>query len=106
MSLKKSILFVSAAASWPLTDGKRQRTWFLIEALSKLYNVDFLFIGFESEKKTKEQQSKNYRKLFFIKKSKTHIRKFLSKSKCYFFSKQKKIDFPKNIKKLVKKYQK
>ena len=70
MSLKKSILFVSAAASWPLTDGKRQRTWFLIEALSKLYNVDFLFIGFESEKKTIEQQSKNYRKLFFIKKSK------------------------------------
>ena len=26
--MKPSILFVTNAANWPLTDGKRQRTWF------------------------------------------------------------------------------
>lgn len=66
MSFKKSILFVSNAASWPLTDGKRQRTWFLLEALSKSYEVDFLFLGFKAEKDLIEQNTNNYRKLFFI----------------------------------------
>jgi hypothetical protein len=48
--MKPSILFVTTSSNWPLTDGKRQRTWFLIEALSEKFNVDLLFIGYQSEK--------------------------------------------------------
>ena len=66
MTIKKSILFLSTAANWPLTDGKRQRTWFLLEGLSKVYNIDFLFIGFQQEKALIEKHTTNYRKLFFI----------------------------------------
>lgn len=66
---QKSILFLSTSASWPLTDGKRQRTWFLIEALSKEYLIDFVFIGNEKERALIEKNSKNIRNLFYIRKS-------------------------------------
>lgn len=64
--MKPSILFVSISSNWPLTDGKRQRTWFLIEALSKKFNVDLLFIGYQSEKEQIEKSTNSINKLFFF----------------------------------------
>ena len=64
--MKPSILFISISSNWPLTDGKRQRTWFLIEALSKKFNVDLLFIGYQSEKEQIEKSTNSINKLFFF----------------------------------------
>ena len=64
--MKPSILFVTTSSNWPLTDGKRQRTWFLIEALSKKFNVDLLFIGYQSEKNQIEKSTNTINKLFFF----------------------------------------
>lgn len=47
--MKPTILFVTTSSNWPLTDGKRQRTWFLLEALSKKYSVDVLLIGYKKD---------------------------------------------------------
>ena len=64
--MKPSILFVTTSSNWPLTDGKRQRTWFLIEALSEKFNVDLLFIGYQSEKNQIEKSTNTINKLFFF----------------------------------------
>lgn len=64
--MKPSILFVSTSSNWPLTDGKRQRTWFLIEALSEKFKVDLLLIGYQSEKLQIEKSSNSINKLFFF----------------------------------------
>lgn len=64
--MKPSILFVTTSSNWPLTDGKRQRTWFLIEALSKKFKVDLLFIGYQSEKEQIEKSTNSINKLFFF----------------------------------------
>ena len=64
--MKPSILFVTNAANWPLTDGKRQRTWFLIEALSKKYVVDLLLLGPESEKVQVEKSKSSINNLYFV----------------------------------------
>jgi len=63
---RPSVLFVTASSNWPLTDGKRQRTWFLIEALSKKYDVDLLLIGFESDKKQIESSTSSIKNLYYI----------------------------------------
>jgi hypothetical protein len=63
--MKPAILFVSTAANWPLTDGKRQRTWFLLETLTKNYWVDMHFIGTLNEKKLIEQHSHFIRSIYF-----------------------------------------
>jgi glycosyltransferase involved in cell wall biosynthesis len=63
--MKPSILFVSTSSNWPLTDGKRQRTWFLIEALSKKFKVDLLFIGYQGEKEQIEKSNNSINSLFF-----------------------------------------
>lgn len=65
-TIKPSILFLTTSSNWPLTDGKRQRTWFLIEALSQKYYVDVLLIGFLSDKTQIEESNSSYRKLFFV----------------------------------------
>lgn len=41
----ESILFISYSGLWPATDGKRQRTYALITALSARYHVDYLIIN-------------------------------------------------------------
>jgi glycosyltransferase involved in cell wall biosynthesis len=64
--MKPSILFVTTSSNWPLTDGKRQRTWFLIEALSEKFNVDLLLIGYQSEKNQIEKSTNAINKLFFF----------------------------------------
>ena len=64
--MKPSILFVSTSSNWPLTDGKRQRTWFLVEALSEKFNVDMLLIGYQSEKEQIEKSTNSINKLFFF----------------------------------------
>jgi hypothetical protein len=64
--MKPSILFVSTSSNWPLTDGKRQRTWFLIEALSENFRVDLLLIGYQSEKNQIEKSTNSINKLFFF----------------------------------------
>jgi glycosyltransferase involved in cell wall biosynthesis len=64
--MKTSILFVTKSSNWPLTDGKRQRTWFLIEALSERFNVDLLFIGYISEKNQIEISTNTINNLFFF----------------------------------------
>ena len=63
--MKSSLLFVATSSNWPLTDGKRQRTWFLIEALSKKYNVDLLLIGYQSDKEQIEKSNNSINRLFF-----------------------------------------
>ena len=63
---RPSVLFVTTSSNWPLTDGKRQRTWFLIEALSKKYDVDLLLIGFESDKKQVEESTSSVKNLYYI----------------------------------------
>ena len=63
--MKPSILFVTTSSNWPLTDGKRQRTWFLIEALSKKFMVDLLFIGYQGEKKQIEKSNNSINRFFF-----------------------------------------
>ena len=64
--MKTSILFVTTSSNWPLTDGKRQRTWFLIEALSKKFNVDLLFIGYQGEKEQIEKSNNSINRFFFF----------------------------------------
>lgn len=62
---KPSVLFITTSSNWPLTDGKRQRTWFLIEGLAKKYIVDILFIGFEGEK-DKINPGTSVNEVFFV----------------------------------------
>ncbi len=64
--MKPSILFVTTSSNWPLTDGKRQRTWFLIEALSEKFKVDLLLIGYSNEREQIEKSTKSINKLFFF----------------------------------------
>jgi hypothetical protein len=64
--MKPSILFVTTSSNWPLTDGKRQRTWFLIEALSEKFNVDLLLIGYPADKNQIEKSTNEINKLFFL----------------------------------------
>lgn len=64
--MKPSILFLTTSSNWPLTDGKRQRTWFLIEALSEKFNVDMLLIGYQSEKEQIEKSTNSINNLFFF----------------------------------------
>lgn len=71
--MKSSILFVTTSSNWPLTDGKRQRTWFLIEALSQKFNVDLLLIGHQSDKQQIEKSTNSINKLFFFDISKSNL---------------------------------
>lgn len=64
--MKPSILFITTSSNWPLTDGKRQRTWFLIEALSEKYSVDLLLIGYPSEKQQIEKSTNSIERLYFF----------------------------------------
>lgn len=64
--MKPSILFVTTSSNWPLTDGKRQRTWFLIEALTEKFRVDLLLIGYPSEKEQIEKSTNLINELFFF----------------------------------------
>ena len=64
--MKPSLLFITTSSNWPLTDGKRQRTWFLIEALSEKFNVDLLLIGCQNDKEQIEKSTNTINKLFFF----------------------------------------
>ena len=64
--MEENILFITASSNWPLTDGKRQRTWFLIEGLSKKYNVDVLLIGSQNDKDNFNLHASSVNKLYFI----------------------------------------
>lgn len=60
------ILFITTSSNWPLTDGKRQRTWFLLEALSKKYSVDVLLISYQKDKDEFNITSSSVNELFFM----------------------------------------
>ena len=64
--MKPTILFVTTSSNWPLTDGKRQRTWFLIEALAKKYTIDLLLMGYEKEKEQIQNAGSSLRDVYFI----------------------------------------
>ncbi len=63
---KPSILFLTTSANWPLTDGKRQRTWFLLKALSVKYTVDVLLIGYQDDKNQFNITTSSTNKLYFF----------------------------------------
>ena len=93
--MKQNILFITASSNWPLTDGKCQRTWFLLEALSKEYIVDVLLISYQKEKGEFNITSSSVNELFFIEKpnlgfSKINLPNFLLSKK---YRIQKKIFF-------------
>ncbi len=71
--MKSSILFVTKSSNWPLTDGKRQRTWFLIEALSEKFNVDLLLIGCESENNQIEISTNTIKNIYFFDTTKANL---------------------------------
>ncbi len=60
------ILFITTSSNWPLTDGKRQRTWFLLEALSKKYSVDVLLISYQKDKGEFNITTSSVNELFFV----------------------------------------
>ena len=60
------ILFITTSSNWPLTDGKRQRTWFLLEALSKKYSVDVLLIGYQKDQYEFNTTTSSVNELFFV----------------------------------------
>ncbi len=60
------ILFITTSSNWPLTDGKRQRTWFLLEALSKKYIVDVLLISYQKDKDEFNITTSAVNELFFV----------------------------------------
>ena len=60
------ILFTTTSSNWPLTDGKRQRTWFLLEALSKKYSVDVLLIGYQKDQHEFNTITSSVNELFFV----------------------------------------
>lgn len=60
------ILFLTTSSNWPLTDGKRQRTWFLLEALSKKFTVDVLLIGYQKDKEEFNTATSSVNKLYFV----------------------------------------
>jgi hypothetical protein len=64
--MKQGILFITTSSNWPLTDGKRQRTWFLLEALSEKYIVDVLLIGYQSDQNEFNIKTSSVNELFFI----------------------------------------
>jgi len=63
---KPAILFITSYANWPLTDGKRQRTWFLLKALAVKYTVDILYIGFPQELAAVERERCGVRAIYSI----------------------------------------
>ena len=63
---KPAILFVTSYANWPLTDGKRQRTWFLLQALTQKYAVDLLYLGFPDELAAIEQERCGLRAIYAL----------------------------------------
>jgi hypothetical protein len=60
------ILFITTSSNWPLTDGKRQRTWFLLEALSRKYSVDVLLISYQKDKGEFNITTSAVNELFFV----------------------------------------
>ena len=60
------ILFITTSSNWPLTDGKRQRTWFLLEALSKKYSVDVLLISYQKDQHEFNTTTSSVNELFFV----------------------------------------
>lgn len=52
----ESILFIAYSGPYPPRDGKRQRTYALLQALSSLYQVDFLIINNESDFRLAQEQ--------------------------------------------------
>ena len=60
------ILFITTSSNWPLTDGKRQRTWFLLEALSRKYSVDILLISYQKDKDEFNVTNSSVNELFFV----------------------------------------
>jgi hypothetical protein len=63
---KKAILFITTASYFPLTDGKKQRTFFLIQALSSEYDIDVLYLGNHETKTVLEAQKANISNLYFL----------------------------------------
>jgi len=63
---KKPILFITTASYFPLTDGKKQRTFFLLQALSSAYNIDVLFLGDKETRTVLEAQKQNIINFHFI----------------------------------------
>lgn len=49
MVLKPTLLFISQSSPYPQTDGKRQRTWALLNAILEVYTVDFLILDSSKE---------------------------------------------------------
>ncbi len=66
METKPPILFLTNSSVGPLSDGKRQRSWFLMNALVEKYTVDVLFIGFQDEYDKFTPDDRCYRNLYFI----------------------------------------
>lgn len=52
----ESILFIAQSGPCPPRDGKRQRTFALLQALSSRYQVDFLIINHESDFRIAQEQ--------------------------------------------------
>jgi len=63
---KKPILFITTASYFPLTDGKKQRTFFLLEALSSEYNIDVLFLGNKETSAGLKSQNQYISKFYFL----------------------------------------
>lgn len=66
--ISESILFIAYSGPCPPKDGKRQRTFALLQALSSQYQVDFLIIDHESDFRLAQEQftSDSVRFLHFI----------------------------------------
>jgi hypothetical protein len=96
--VKSNILFISNSTNWPLTDGKRQRTWFLLETLSEKYTVDVLLIGYQNDYDEFNLKTSSVHELFFIDISPFGLSKFSTPS--YFLSKKFRIQKSQIIKKI------
>jgi len=70
---KKPILFITNASFFPLTDGKKQRTFFLIQALSSEYNVDVLYLGNHKTRTILEAQKANISNFYFLELTSTKL---------------------------------
>lgn len=72
------ILFVSFSGPYPSKDGKRQRTWAILQALNKRYEVDFLIIGHQEDFNQANQSCTTDRiRFFFLPFERTRYEQFL-----------------------------
>lgn len=63
---KRQILFITTAPYFPLTDGKKQRTFFLLQALSSEYDIDVLFLGNNETRTVLETQKQYISNFYFV----------------------------------------